>query len=471
MKSALKYWLPLICPLLVLLLPADALFIPQLTLLEQRVIAIFVLATLCWVLEPIPIYATSVLIIVLELLLLSDGGLKPLVSGYPAGQLGGLMSYKQIMATFASPIIMLFLGGFFLAMAASKYRLDMNLARVLLRPFGTNPRTLLLGLMGITALFSMFMSNTATTAMMLSILAPVLVVFAPQDPGRVAFTLAIPLAANIGGIGTPIGTPPNAIALRYLTGENAISFAEWMVFGVPFVLVLMVVAWLLLCWLFPTQQPAIRLDIRGKFLKTPKAWLVYATFVLTVGLWLFGGLLGLNSYVVGLVPVAIFTVTRVITKEDLKTISWDVLWLVSGGIALGLAMESTGLAKHMVEAIPFASLSPVLLLLLASLLSLLMANFMSHTATANLLLPLVAVLGTALPSLVEVGGEVALLLAVTFASSLGMSLPISTPPNALAHATGNVATGQMAKIGVLCGLLGLLLCYLMLLIMRLAGYL
>lgn len=89
MKSALKYWLPLICPLLVLLLPADALFIPQLTLLEQRVIAIFVLATLCWVLEPIPIYATSVLIIVLELLLLSDGGLKPLVSGYPAGQLGG----------------------------------------------------------------------------------------------------------------------------------------------------------------------------------------------------------------------------------------------------------------------------------------------------------------------------------------------------------------------------------------------
>lgn len=283
MKSTLKYWLPLICPLLVLLLPADALPIPHLTLLEQRVIAIFLLAALCWVLEPIPIYATSVLIIVLELLLLSDGGFKPLTSGYPEGQLGQLMSYKQIMATFASPIIMLFLGGFFLAMAASKYRLDMNLARVLLRPFGSKPRNLLLGLMGITALFSMFMSNTATTAMMLAILAPVLGVFAPQDPGRVAFTLAIPLAANIGGIGTPIGTPPNAIALRYLTGENAIGFAEWMAFGVPFVLVLMAVAWRLLCWLFPPQQQAIRLDIRGKFLQTPKAWLVYATFVLTVG--------------------------------------------------------------------------------------------------------------------------------------------------------------------------------------------
>ncbi|GAA4496330.1 SLC13 family permease [Pseudaeromonas paramecii] len=471
MKSALKYLLPLICPLFVLLLPRDALPIPDLTVLEQRVIAIFLLAALCWILEPIPIYATSVLIIVLELLLLSDSGIKPLVSGYPEGQLGILMSYKQIMATFAAPIIMLFLGGFFLAMAASKYRLDINLARVMLHPFGTNPRAVLLGLMGITALFSMFMSNTATTAMMLSILVPVLGVFAPQDPGRIAFTLAIPLAANIGGIGTPIGTPPNAIALRYLTGEHAIGFAEWMVFGVPFVLVMMLVAWWLLCWLFPAQQQVIRLEIRGRFLKTPKAWLVYATFLLTLGLWLFGEPLGINSYVVGLVPVAIFTVTRVITKEDLKTISWDVLWLVSGGIALGLAMESTGLAKHMVEAIPFASFSPWLLLLLASLVSLLMANFMSHTATANLLLPLVAAVGAALPNLVEVGGLVALLLAVTFAASLGMSLPISTPPNALAHATGNVDTRQMAKVGVLCGLLGLLLCYLMLLIMGWVGYL
>ena len=103
---------------------------------------------------------------------------------------------------------MLFLGGFFLAAAATKYRLDMNLAKVLLKPFGTNPKFVLLGLMSVTALFSMFMSNTATAAMMLAILTPVLALFTPEDKGRAAFALAIPIAANLGGIGTPIGTPP-----------------------------------------------------------------------------------------------------------------------------------------------------------------------------------------------------------------------------------------------------------------------
>jgi len=460
MTKYLKFILPIVIPLIILLLPSSSFGINGLTLVEQRVIAIFVMAALCWVLEPIPIYATSVLIIALELLIISDKGLWFTKQASP--ELGHLISYKTIMATFASPIIMLFLGGFFLAMAATKYRLDINLARVLLKPFGRNPKYVMLGLMLITAIFSMFMSNTATTAMMLSILTPVLTLFSKSDLGKVAFALSVPVAANIGGIGTPIGTPPNAVALKYLTDENSISFGEWMLFGIPFVAIMLFVAWLLLTTIFPASIKHIDLNIKGRFLKTPKAITVYATFIVTILLWLMGGIHGMNAYVVAMIPVAVFSMFNIITKEDLKRISWDVLWLVSGGIALGVALDKSGLAKNAIDSIPFASLHPLLLIAGASVLCLLMANFMSHTATANLLLPLVAALGASMHGLLPYGGEVVLILAVTFAASLGMSLPISTPPNALAYASGHIETKQMAKIGIVLGVVGLLLTYSML---------
>ncbi|PSU92611.1 dihydroorotate dehydrogenase [Photobacterium kishitanii] len=470
MRQNLRYIIPILIPLIILLLPASAFPIDGLTVIQQRVIAIFLLAALCWVMEPIPIYATSVVIIVLELLLLSDKSLYlfRLDQGQP--HFGNLMSYSEIMATFASPIIMLFLGGFFLAMAATKYRLDVNLARVLLKPFGHQPKYVMFGLMLITAIFSMFMSNTATTAMMLSILAPVITLFGAKDPGKIAFALCIPVAANIGGIGTPIGTPPNAIALKYLTGENLITFGEWMFFGVPFVAVLLVFAWWLINAFYPATQQSIKLEIQGKFLKTPKAITVYVTFTITIILWLMGSMHGMNSYTVALIPVAIFSLTGIINKEDLKKISWDVLWLVSGGIALGLALDKTGLAKLVVHSIPFDVFSPYVVLLGAALLCLLMANFMSHTATANLLMPIMAALGTSMVSLTPLGGEVTLILVVTFAASLGMSLPISTPPNALAHATGHVESNQMARVGVIVGVVGVALSFVMIWGLQLIGH-
>ncbi|RCU51482.1 SLC13/DASS family transporter [Corallincola luteus] len=470
MNIFIKLGICLGLPLVVLLLPVTAFPIEGLSLIEQRVIAIFLLAALCWVLEPFPIYATSVLVIVIELLLVSDKGLIFLRSGAESEGFGTLISHKAIMATMASPIIMLFLGGFFLAMAATKYRLDVNLARVLLKPFGQNPAMVMLGLMGITAIFSMFMSNTATTAMMLSILAPVLGLFKAEDRGRIAFALSIPVAANIGGIGTPIGTPPNAIALKYLVGEDAISFGSWMAFAVPFVIIMLAFAWVLLVKMFPAAQEKIELNIRGKFQRSPKAILVYVTFTATILLWLFGSAHGMNSYVVAMIPVAVFSVTKVITKEDLKKISWDVLWLVAGGFALGLAMDKSGLARNMVAAIPFDQFSPYLVIASASALCLLMANFMSHTATANLLMPIVVALAVSMDSLIPLGGTQALILCVTFAASLGMSLPISTPPNALAHATGYMQTGDMAKVGVIIGIVGLLMTYAMVFILRQIGF-
>lgn len=470
MRPYLKYIIPLLIPMLVLMLPTTAFPFEGLTVIQQRVIAIFLLAALLWVFEPIPIYSTSVVIIVLEVLMLSDKGFILFRLGEGTSEFGTLLKSTEIMATFANPIIMLFLGGFFLAMAATKYRLDVNLARVLLKPFGNNPKYVMLGLMMITAVFSMFMSNTATTAMMLSILTPVIAVFGPKDPGRVAFALCIPVAANIGGIGTPIGTPPNAIALKYLVGDNLITFAEWMAFGIPFVVILMALAWLLIEFMYRAEQKTIELTIKGKFLKTPKAIIVYITFASTILLWMLGSLHGMNSYSVALIPVAVFSVTGIIGKEDLKMISWDVLWLVSGGIALGLALDKTGLAELVVHSIPFDQYSPYVVILGAAILCLLMANFMSHTATANLLMPIMAALGASMTSLNPLGGEVTLILVVTFVASLGMSLPISTPPNALAHATGNVQSQQMAKVGIILGILGVLMSFVMVWILNMVGH-
>jgi sodium-dependent dicarboxylate transporter 2/3/5 len=469
-RDQLKYIIPLVIPLIVLLLPLSAFPFDGITIIQQRVIAIFLLAALCWVFEPIPIYATSVVIIVLELLMLSNKGIYWFRLEQGQAHFGELLQYNEIMATFASPIIMLFLGGFFLAMAATKYRLDVNLARVLLRPFGSDPKYVMLGLMLITGVFSMFMSNTATTAMMLSILTPVIAVFGPKDPGRIAFALCVPVAANIGGIGTPIGTPPNAIALKYLVGDSYISFGEWMAFGVPFVIVMMALAWFLINGLYRADQQKIELSIKGKFLKTPKAIMVYVTFAATIILWLMGSSHGMNSYTVALIPVAVFSLTGIINKEDLKKISWDVLWLVSGGIALGLALDKTGLAKLMVHSIPFDAFSPYLVLFGAAFLCLIMANFMSHTATANLLMPIMAALGMSMTSLAPLGGEITLILVVTFAASLGMSLPISTPPNALAHATGHVQSSQMARVGIILGVVGVLLSFVLVWLLHAVGH-
>lgn len=456
---------------LVLLLPKSWFPIAPLSVVEQRVIALFVLAATLWVTEAIPIYATSILIIVLELVTISNSGLTVLTKGFDLDDFGVLLDYKEIMGTFSSPIILLFLGGFFLSLASTKYRLDQNLARVLLKPFGKKPSFIILGLMFITAVFSMFMSNTATTAMMLSIIAPVLLYFEENDRGKIALALCIPIAANIGGLGTPIGTPPNALALKYLSGNDQIGFGEWMAFGVPYVIIMLLIAWLLLIRFFPSTTTEITLDIKGKFSMAPKAIIVYVTFIGTILLWLSDFAHGMNSYTVATIPMAVFLALNIVTKEDLKKLNWDVLWLVSGGIALGLAMDKTGLAKNIVNNIPFNTFSPIVIVLLTTVLAMTMANFMSNTATANLLLPIITTIGVSVASLEAFGGAKMIILATAFAASLGMALPISTPPNALAHATGAIQTNDMSKVGVIVGVVGLLQLFLMLYMLNVINFL
>ncbi|STQ77160.1 SLC13 family permease [Grimontia hollisae] len=455
----IKFIVALGVPLGVLMMPIDWIPLDDLTVIQHRLLTIFLLAALLWVLEPVPVFATSILIIALELIMISDKGLSLFRDAATEHHFGELIKYTDIFSAFSSPIIILFMGGFALAIAASKYELDNNLARVLLKPFGTQPRFIMLGLMLITAVFSMFMSNTATTVMMLALLAPIVASVPKGDNSIKALVLCIPIAANTGGIATPIGTPPNAIALQYLTGENAISFLGWMTMGLPFVMVQLTFAWWLLQRLFPTQQQEMKLKLNGHFQKSWQAYTVYVTFAATILLWMTTSLHGMNTYVVAILPLAVFTLTGIMGKEEIKQINWDVLWLVAGGIAIGLALDKTGLAAALAHAVDYDALTPLSVVLTLSVICWLMANFMSNTATANLLMPIAAAVAMSMESLAAVGGIQGLLVVVAFSASLGMILPVSTPPNSLAYSTGLIESKDMAKAGIIVGLVGLAIVY------------
>ena len=438
-------------------LPTESFGIDGLTQVQQRIIAIFVYATLMWVFELVPAWATSVSIMVFPLLCTSDSGIKWICNPDTAGQ---LLSYKQVMASFADPVVMLFIGGFVLAIATTKTGLDVHLARVLLTPFGKKSENILLGFMLVTALFSMFISNTATTAMMLT--------FLPEaGKGRTAMALSIPIAANLGGMGTPIGTPPNTIALKYLNDPEGlnlgIGFGQWMLFMVPLVIIMILIAWTLLKKVFPFTQKTIELKIDGEMKKGKDTTLVIITMVVTILLWMMDTVTGINTYTVALIPFAVFALAGIISKYDLEEINWSVIWMVAGGFAMGYAMNGSGLAALVVRAIPFGNFSPLLIVILSGLLCYGLSNLISHSATAALLMPILVVVCTAMgDKLSAVGGTSTVLIGVAIASSSAMILPISTPPNALAYATNLIQQKDMARMGLLIGLISVVLGYLVL---------
>lgn len=416
-------------------------------------LGIFFLAAAFWMLEPFPIYATSVLVIFLQVILLSKEGFlfQSATDVYTPD------SYTAFLGTLANPIIILFLGGFVLADAAVKYNLDKNLTRLLLKPFGTNPAFILLGLMVVTGLLSAFMSNTATTAMMMTVILPIIAQTNMKDPMRIGIALSIPFAANIGGIATPIGTPPNAVVIGALSQQGVnIPFGEWMILATPLVIIMLLFAWLLLLFMFKPSTKSIDLDMSGKFNKSRNALMLYGVFVITVLLWVTESFHGVKSAITALIPVVFLTLTGVVSKEDIRKLPWEVLWLVAGGISLGISMKSTGLAEWIVTSIDWSSFGTLMLILVFSAVAILMSNFLSNTVTATLLIPLAVSLATS-----GVAGEgfslIIISLVIGVSASLAMMLPISTPPNAIAMSTGTLETRDMAKAGFVIGVMGIVL--------------
>lgn len=514
-----------------LILGIIGLFVPLLLSLESLPIAgqigfgVFIMAAIFWMFEPIPIYATSMLVIFLQILLLSAQGpvyldaelpvSKPvsleeqtwqipssalqddetvLVSTQPgktekiavnvidrngkhvivrSNELATeqaivtrpdhrLVNYKpnsytDYLGTLANPIIILFLGGFMLAEASVKYNLDKNLTRYMLGPFGSKPRFIVLGLMLVTAALSAFMSNTATAAMMVTVILPIIAQLEPEDRFKFGIALSIPIAANVGGITTPIGTPPNAIVIAALTEHGiAISFTDWVIIAAPLVIVMLVISWWLLLTLFPPTVKRFELELKGKLNLSPKAIGLYVIFGVTVLLWITENQHGIPSSMVAFLPVAALVTGKILDKNDIRKLPWDVLWLMAGGISLGIGMDQTGLAEWMISGFDWGAMGYITLILAFAVVAIAMSNFLSNTVTATLIIPLVI----SLQASGIMGDEFNLLITgivVAVACSLAMALPISTPPNAIAMSTGIIKTRDMAKMGVIVGVIGVLI--------------
>ena len=472
LSRAIRLIVAIVAALVVWCLPVEN-WIDGMTIIQKRTLAIFLFAILMWLFEAVPAWTTSVMVVVLLLFTTSNSSLVFFESVSPDKVLGAQTSYKSLLHCFADPIIMLFIGGFVLAIAASKTGLDLFLAKVMLKPFGKKPQMVLLGFLMVTGIFSMFLSNTATAAMMLTFLGPVLKALPADGKGKTALALAIPIAANVGGMGTPIGTPPNAIALKYMSEIGIeIGFGEWMAFMIPFTLLLLFIAWVMLVKLFPFKAKSIDLNIEGELKKDWRSWVVYITFICTVLLWVLDKKTGVNANVVAMLPVGVCAIIGVLTKRDLEEISWSVLWMVAGGFALGVGLQETGLAKTLIDAIPFGSWPAVVMVVGSGLICYAMANFISHTATASLLVPILAAVGASAAvsaNLAPLGGVSTLLVGVAIGSSLGMVLPISTPPNAIAAATGMIEQKDMVKTGLIMGVVGLVIGYGMLIVLVSTG--
>ena len=461
-KKALLFLLTALVTVIVWNLPIDSFGIEGLTVVQQRIIAIFVMAVMLWLTEAIPAWATSVVIIFVLLFFASDSAFK-IMQGSEA-EMGQLLDYQGVMACFADPTIILFLGGFVLAIAATKSGLDAKMARLLIAPFGKRSENVLLGFMLITGIFSMFISNTATAAMMLTFLTPVFKSLPPSGKGRVALTMAIPIGANLGGMGTPIGTPPNAFAYKVLNDPQGlnmgIGFGDWMLIMAPMVILMLIVAWFILLKMFPFSQKTIEIKIESHVKSNWRTAVVAATFILTIILWVFGKQLGVNANTVAMLPIAVFAFTGVITANDLKDIDWSVIWMVAGGFALGLAMNGTGLAEVAVKSIPFGEFNPLVIMVISGLVCFALSNFISNTATAALLIPILSVVCAGMgDKLAEIGGTSTILIGVAVAASCAMSLPISTPPNAIAYSTGLIQQTDMVKAGATIGVISILIGY------------
>jgi sodium-dependent dicarboxylate transporter 2/3/5 len=442
-------WRPIVKVLAVLAVTVASGYLPieGLTEASRICLMIFVGAAGLWVTEAIPPFATATMVIVLCVYLL----------GQPEGPLnleptGITTSYQIFLNPIASPVLVLFFGGFVLAVAAAKHGLDVRLAKAFIKPFGTHPKMVLLGVIVTTALFSMFMSNTATAAMMIAIMTPLFKRFENRDPFKKAIVLAVPFAANIGGMGTIIGTPPNAVAASVL-GQlgHPVSFVRWMVVAVPIVIIMLLVLWYLLFKIFKPRTDHFEMLFPEDLKLTWDLVVVVVTFCVTVFLWLTGPLFHIPSAVAAMIPIMVFTMFGIIDREDLKRIEWHVLILIAGGLTLGVAMKQTGLSDVLVGYISGIPMPGLVLLVVMVVFSVVISNFMSNTAASNLMIPIAVSMGVFSPILGAV--------AVALACSMAMSLPISTPPNAIAFATQVIETRDMARYGTIVSIIGIVVMF------------
>ena len=420
---------------------------PELDKAQIYVLFLLFLSIGLWVTEAIPPFAVGLLIF--GFLVFALGGYYSEIDPENASKY--VQKYVQ---TWSNSVIWLMLGGFFMAQAMQKVGLDKTIFKLTISKFGTKPRNVLLGIMLVTAIFSMIMSNTATTAMMIAAVLPFINTLDKDAPFGKALLIGIAGAASLGGMGTIIGSPPNAIAVDALNNRGiTCGFLEWMVVAFPIAIILVLVFWMFLINKFVPKVSTIDLSFlkdvdsssNSKIFMLKKK-IVFGVLLLTLVLWLTGNMHGIPASAVSLLPIMTLTMFSIISGDDVRKLPWDTLMLVAGGLSLGLAIQETGLAAYYVNLLNDYDLNFYMLVVVFSLLTVVLSNFMSNTATTTILIPIAIIL---------VSTNIAILpTVIALSASAALFLPISTPPNAIAFSTGRLTQKDFRYGGIVAGLIG-----------------
>ena len=447
--------------LLILLWPQ-----PLLSTQGDALIAVALWMVTWWLTEAVSISVTALLPLLLF----------PLLDIMPIAEVGN---------NYGSPIIFLFFGGFVMALALEKVNLHRRIALNIIRITGTTPNKVVLGFMIATASLSMWISNTATAVVMLPIAMSVIKLLIDDVDGftkkdrnfAVSVLLGIAFSANAGGIATVIGTPPNSILIGLLENEYQIeiSFLKWMVFALPFSIIMIGLSYITLVHLifpskglnFSASNEVIQEELRKLGPTRSKEKMVLGIFAVTVSLWIFRTLinsvfpsLGLSDTMISMfAAISLFAVPFNLKKgdfildwKDTEKLAWGILILFGGGLALAKGMSVSGIVDQVSQSIAAGNFSITATASLLILLMLFMTELMSNVALVAVLAPVVAgiAIGLGIPM-------VYLLIPVTMASSCAFMLPMATPPNAIVFASGFIEVKDMVKAGILLNLVAVLI--------------
>ena len=416
---------------------------PEFTQSQVYVLFITFFAIGLWITEAIPPFAVGLFI--MAYLVFTMGN--PLFNIQPE-------PIDIYVNTFSSSIIWLMLGGFFLAIALEKTQLDETLLRFILRLSGHNPKRILIGIVLTTMFISTMMSNAATTAMVLAALMPLLNKFGKSNFSK-ALLLGIAAASTTGGIATIIGNPPNALAAGLLEkAGHEISFLEWIVIGLPISLLLtgLVLMFLLYKYFKGNHVETVDFVMPEKTVVSNHArrerTIVFLVTLITLILWLTTSVHHITVAAVSAVPLVVLTVTGVLTGVDLKKLPWEILFLIAGGMSLGVALEHTGLLHHYSLLLSDVDVHPILYLILLGYITMVATAFMSDTATSIIFIPMGM---TILP---EYQKEVGLIVAI--AASTATFLPVSTISNSIVYSTGLLEQKDFRQVAAIIGITGTL---------------
>jgi sodium-dependent dicarboxylate transporter 2/3/5 len=403
----------------------------------RMALVLLVLAAALWITESIPLAATALLIALLQ-------------------PLFGIQDFSSALAPFFSPVVVLLLGGFLLAIAVDKHDLDERLGEALLSRLGSKPRWIVLGLMLGTALLSMWISNTAAAALMITVAIPV--ANRVQDPKgnlQKIMILAVAYSASIGGFITLIGSPPNALAAAFLFPVQPISFLGWSLYTLPLAFLLIFITWGILFARFRTDVkwiPATKPTTKRSLSGMQKGTLVI--FLLAVILWLTESFHGLSSAMVAAFIAILLFVVGLLDKRDVKRVDWNTLLLFGGGLSLGVALVVSGLTDVLAEGVLL--LAPLIgyvgVVALLAVATLLLSMVASNTVSASIFIPI------SISVAVSIGANpVVFAVLIAIASSIDFMLPTGTPPNAIAYSSERVSMKDMVTTGFALNIIALLI--------------